>query len=170
MATYNVCKAPFSIHGLYHPEDGAPYVRDFSHMPRTGAAYFDLYANGEHIHAFLPTEPTPTENGVILESMMYLPFGGMRNITIHFPSYNDINDVSLALDENATVLPPTRTNTRFPSCFTARPLHRAAVLPAAVQHIPLCWHRCWILTLQISVFRAVAAASLPWPTTSPPCR
>lgn len=149
MITYDVRKAPFSIHGLYRPEDGgpfrrmpqevaaainpgvldlygntaggrirfktdsnrvvlkwiAPYIRDFSHMPRTGTAYFDLYANGEHIHTFLPTEPQKTEKGLVLESMIYLPFGGMRDITIHFPLYNDVTDVSLALDENACVLP-----------------------------------------------------------------
>lgn len=147
--TYDVRKAPFSIHGLYRPEDGgrflrmptsvaenvsngvaelhghtaggrirfrtdskrivlkwrAPYVQDFPHMPRTGAAYFDLYANGKHLNAFRPTEPQTTDDGLLLESMGYIPFEGVCDILIHFPLYNDVTDVVVALDEGAQVLP-----------------------------------------------------------------
>lgn len=149
MRTYDVRKAPFSIHGLCRPEDGgrflripqevaetvstgvaelhghtaggrlrfrtdstrvalkwrAPYVQDFPHMPRTGAAYFDLYANGHHVHAFVPSAPQTTDDGLVLEAVVHVPFEGMCDILIHFPLYNDITDVVVALDETAAVSP-----------------------------------------------------------------
>ncbi len=83
-----------------------PFVRNFAHMPRTGTAYFDLYANGSHIHTFLPAEPQQTETGLVLESMIRVPNPGMTEIEIYFPLYNPVQDVVLALDEGATVLPP----------------------------------------------------------------
>ncbi len=161
MRTYDPRKAPFSIHGLYRPEDGgrflrmptevaetvsagvtelhghtaggrlrfrtdsrrvalkwrAPYVQDFPHMPRTGAAYFDLYVNGEHIDVFRPPAAEPTEDGLLLEAMGRVPFGGICDILIHFPLYNDVTDLVIALDENAEILPPTPYAHMLPVVF-----------------------------------------------------
>ncbi len=149
MRTWDVRKAPFSIHGLYRPEVGgvfrrmpqevadtvndgvkdfcrltagghirfktdskrfvlkwrAPYFCDFPHMPRTGTAFFDLYANGQHIHTFIPNDPQETADGLLAEAMVTLPFDGMNDIVIYFPLYNAVYDLSLALEEQATVLP-----------------------------------------------------------------
>jgi len=85
----------------------APYVQDFSHMPRTGAAYFDLYVNGEHVNTFIPQRPQSNNAEALLEAMAHIPLEGTCDILIHFPLYNDITDLAVALDENAEVLPAT---------------------------------------------------------------
>ncbi len=161
MRTYDPRQAPFSIHGLYRPEDGgrflriptsvaervnsgvlelhghtaggrlrfrtdsrrvalkwcAPYVQDFSHMPRTGAAYFDLYVNGEHIHTFIPAKDEPCDDHHILEAMGHTSRDGMCDILIHFPLYNDILDMAIALDDDAEVLPASPYTHELPVVF-----------------------------------------------------
>ncbi len=94
-----------------------PYIQDFSHMPRTGAAFFDLYANGEHIHTFIPPKTEPPEEEVPLEAIVHIPFEGMCDILIHFPLYNEINDIAVALEKDATVLPATPYAHELPVVF-----------------------------------------------------
>lgn len=94
-----------------------PFVRDFSHMPRTGSAYFDLYSDGAHIHTFLPNPPQETEDGLVLEAMMHLLHTNMQEVEIYFPLYNPVQDLVIALDENATVLPPDPYTYPLPVVF-----------------------------------------------------
>ena len=89
-----------------------PQTTSFPHMPATGTSCFDLYANGQHIHAFLPGQPDlyragdpiDVENGILYQSLLNIPFEGMKDILIHFPLYNEVADLKVALEEGASVL------------------------------------------------------------------
>jgi len=95
----------------------APFVRDFNHMPRTGTAYFDLYADGAHIHTFIPSLPQQTDEEVVLEAMVHIPVPHLQEIEIYFPLYNPVQDVTIALEEHATVLPPDPYTYPLPVVF-----------------------------------------------------
>lgn len=79
------------------------------HMPLTGSSCFDLYVNGVFHNVFRPgvgadgKAPLPLDQGY--ESTISFPDRQMRDILIHFPLYNNITDVRLALEEDAQLLP-----------------------------------------------------------------
>ena len=86
---------------------------DFPHMPMTGTSCFDLYADGVYCNVFRPGitlsggfgDSIPIENGY--QSGYTFPDSRMREILIHFPLYNDVSQVWIALEEHAQVLPGT---------------------------------------------------------------
>lgn len=77
----------------------------FPHMPLTGTSGFDLYqdcGNGfEYWRTFVP----PYDFNGQYESLVPLPTDGMRKIMIHFPLYNDVDELYIGLDENAEINP-----------------------------------------------------------------
>ena len=82
---------------------GAPHR--FPHMPRTGAAGFDLYVDdpesGSRFHRpFIP--PHDFENGYASRIRLH---GGKkkRYITVNFPLYNDVSEVYIGVCKGATV-------------------------------------------------------------------
>ena len=81
---------------------GAPHR--FSHMPRTGAAGFDLYIddpeNGSRYHrTFVP--PYDLETGYASKINLYIK--KPRYITINFPLYNKVKDVFIGVSKGSTV-------------------------------------------------------------------
>lgn len=77
----------------------------FSHMPLTGTSGFDLYEklDGKHIYRRTFVPPFDMETGY--EGIHHLPAGIMRDITINFPLYNNVEKLYIGLDENAALLP-----------------------------------------------------------------
>lgn len=76
----------------------------FSHMPRTGAAGFDLYIddpeNGSRYHrTFVP--PFDLETGYASRIKLYTK--KLRYITINFPLYNKVKDVFIGVSKGSTV-------------------------------------------------------------------
>lgn len=67
------------------------------HMPTTGVCGFDLYINNDYFGTFVP--PIDIEDGY--ESMLTLPDGDMKNITINFPLYNNVSNLYVGLDKEA---------------------------------------------------------------------
>jgi hypothetical protein len=74
----------------------------FSHMTQAGVCGFDMYAEcdggNRHVKTFLPPEDVS-----VLEYTNVFNFeeSKMRQITINFPLYNNVESVYIALDENA---------------------------------------------------------------------
>ena len=79
---------------------------EMSHMPLTGSGGFSLFEitkNGErYVTTFAPMHQTD-KNG--FAAGVQLGVGGMRKYVMYFPLYNNVDRLSVALDENATVQP-----------------------------------------------------------------
>lgn len=67
------------------------------HMPQTGISGFDLYVGDKFFGMFIP--PMDMDGG--FEGIIQLGEKKMREITIHFPLYNNVDDVYVGLQEVA---------------------------------------------------------------------
>lgn len=83
-----------------------PSLTRFDHMPLTGTSCFDLYVDGEYCGPFIPggMEAPEKEQTLVAKATRGIPGKGMKEILIHFPLYNNVTDVHIALDEGAQVL------------------------------------------------------------------
>lgn len=81
-------------------------VTRFSHMPLTGTSCFDLYADGHYVDGFRPdfTQARGDEHNRY-DATLYFSERKVRDILIHFPLYNEVRDVFIAVEEDAVVLP-----------------------------------------------------------------
>lgn len=90
---------------------GWPALSEKNHMPMTGTSCFDLYADGIFCGTLRPADHIPGDSGdpIPLEkgyqSSCSFPDSKMREILIHFPLYNDVSQVWIALDDGAQLLP-----------------------------------------------------------------
>lgn len=80
-----------------------PTITHFPHMPFTGSSGFDLYLykNGEqkYFKTFVP--PINMEGGY--ESVAHFGNRDEKDIVINFPLYNDLSELYIGLQEDATV-------------------------------------------------------------------
>ncbi len=67
------------------------------HNSFTGSAGFDLYADNKYIKAFIP----PLEMTAGYEQIVELGSKELREITINFPSYSNVKELYVGLQENA---------------------------------------------------------------------
>lgn len=89
-----------------------PGVNTIPTMPMVGIAGFDLYADGEYCNSFRPginldgdfDEVVLSDNG--FTSGYTFRTRKMRELLIHFPLYNDVDQVFIALEDDALILPP----------------------------------------------------------------
>lgn len=93
----------------------------FDHMPMTGVSCFDLYADGQYCNVLRPgilqnqQFPIPLEEGY--ETLYEFPDCRMRDLVLNFPLYNNITALSIALDEQATVLSGGEYTHRLPIVY-----------------------------------------------------
>lgn len=78
---------------------------NFDHMPKTGFACFDLYVDGEYKNSF--RHSSKKTYGNTYDSTITVGEKKMREILINFPLYNAVDDVFIALDDDATIEAPT---------------------------------------------------------------
>lgn len=83
-----------------------PSLTNFNHMPLTGTSCFDLYIDGKYHSPFNPGAVTAPAEGEVLvaEATHCIHREGMKEVLIHFPLYNDVQDVYIAVNEEATLL------------------------------------------------------------------
>lgn len=82
-----------------------PTVCHFPHMPLTGTSCFDLYADGEYVNVFRPEFfDKNKDESERYDATIFFGERKMRDIMIHFPLYNEVRDVLVALKADATVL------------------------------------------------------------------
>lgn len=74
-------------------------VEPMSHMPLTGQAGFDLYADGEYYGTFVP--PVDVKDGY--DHILEFSEKKCREITIHMPLYCDVKSVLVGLQNTAQV-------------------------------------------------------------------
>lgn len=75
-----------------------PVKVHFPHMPHTGVSGFDLYVDGRFFSSFIP--PVDMNGGY--ESVIELGEKKKRTITINFPLYNNVDDLYLGLQKDAS--------------------------------------------------------------------
>lgn len=98
-------------------------IGSIPHMPFTGSACFDLYADGTYCNVFRPGidihghySDNTVENGVYASGYTFKS-KQMREILIHFPLYTNVEQVVIALEETARVLAPTEYAVEAPVVF-----------------------------------------------------
>ena len=84
-----------------------PWIGRYVNFCRIGESCFDLYADGQYVGAFLPEQGNmpETPEPVTYRMTITLPDRKMRDMVIHFPSYNAVSRVSVGLDSGAVLLP-----------------------------------------------------------------
>lgn len=77
------------------------------HNSRGGMSCFDLYADGQYCNTFFPGLEKPEEDlgGGGYRAMHTFAEKKEREILIHFPLYNNVTKVYIALEEGASVRP-----------------------------------------------------------------
>ena len=70
----------------------------FPHMPSTGVSGFDMYVNEDYIKTFIP--PTDMTGGY--EDVFHFEEICEREITIHFPLYNNVKDLYIGLQKGSS--------------------------------------------------------------------
>lgn len=83
------------------------------HIAVTGSSCFDLYADGEYCNVFRPGidvngkySDDKRMDGGYQSGYVFKGESQMRELLIHFPLYNGVEEVYIALEENAQLLPP----------------------------------------------------------------
>jgi len=98
-----------------------PQIVRFDHMPKTGSSYFDLYVDGVYWNVFRHGLLNGLEQKELPPNAYdaSLTLGGrkMREILIHFPLYNPVDDVFIGLDEDAQILPAAEYTYQKPVVF-----------------------------------------------------
>ena len=92
-----------------------PDLKAYPHQPLTGSHCFDLYADGVYINAFRPDTSAAGAHvsradfsvSQGYDAMISLGERKMREIEIGFPLYSPVSDVYVALESDASLLPPT---------------------------------------------------------------
>lgn len=82
------------------------YEGDMGQMPHfayTGSCGFDIYFDNNYAGTFVP--PDGKTQGY--DSIRRFDGGGMREVTINFPLYSEVNVLYIGLDENAVIEEPT---------------------------------------------------------------
>jgi len=80
-----------------------PTLCKFPHMPLTGTSCFDLYVDGTYCGPFNFDNGKQEESCVVGEATLNIPNRGMHEVLIHFPLYNNVTDLYIALEENAKI-------------------------------------------------------------------
>lgn len=72
------------------------------HFALSGSAGFDMYVDDRYAGSFIPPFDIATE----YESCLELDSEQMKNITINFPLYSNLNELYIGIDEGATLQSP----------------------------------------------------------------
>lgn len=88
-------------------------ITKMSHFPLTGSAGFDLYSNDQYMMTFIP--PYDIEDGY--DSIYDFSDSALREITINFPLYSDVNALFIGLHNDAQILPATDYTNEKPVVF-----------------------------------------------------
>ena len=97
-----------------------PMVRNFSHMPRTGASGFDLYEVNDGVCTYVKTFVPPKDVTDGYESIAKLDGKKMRSFEINFPLYNRVDELYVGVREARLWERAQNTSTRSRCFITAR--------------------------------------------------
>ena len=78
-------------------------IGKMSHFALCGSAGFDLYVENRFVKSYAP----PFDISCGYEGIIELGSSKMREITINFPLYSNVNELYIGLDESASIAEPT---------------------------------------------------------------
>ncbi len=84
-----------------------PYVVRLPHNPMTSTSGFDIYVKKDGVDTYYKTFVPPFDMKMGYESSVTFPSAEKREITIHFPLYNDVSSLHIGLQKTANVWPAT---------------------------------------------------------------
>ncbi len=90
-----------------------PHISRMPHMPLMGSAGFDLYEKGRYLGSFVP--PVDMQDGY--HSVIHLGKRAMRDLTINFPLYSEVEQLLVGLDKDAALLCGERYQNDHPVLF-----------------------------------------------------
>ncbi len=85
-----------------------------THMPLTGSSSFSIYCNGEYCGVFRAA--SPKEYNGTWTSELTLP-EGEKDVVIFFPLYNNVKNVQISLEREATLSEGKEYKTELPIVF-----------------------------------------------------
>ena len=89
-----------------------PYINLMPHMPLSGSSCFDMYADGEYVHTYMPDwdfmgkyfkECSEDFSVAEFEGVVEFEDKKMRDIVINFPLYYAVEKVFLGVEESARI-------------------------------------------------------------------
>ena len=80
-----------------------PTITHFPHMPFTGSSGFDIYVYRNGSYKYCRTFVPPMDMTDGYESIAHFADREEKDIIINFPLYNDVNDLYIGLQEDATI-------------------------------------------------------------------
>jgi len=88
-----------------------PYTYTVPHMALTGSSCFDLYVDGKYHNVFRPgidetKSAAKTDSDKGFSSGFVFPDNKRKEILIHFPLYNPVDEVFIYVEDNAKIYAP----------------------------------------------------------------
>ena len=96
-----------------------PYIYSVPHMALTGSSCFDLYVDGQYHNVFRPgvdetKSATGTDSDKGFSSGFVFPDKKRREILIHFPLYNPVDEVYIYVEDDANIYAPKEYKHELP--------------------------------------------------------
>ena len=121
------------------------YLWLMSHMPLTGSSGFSLFEETEEGEIFIKNLAPISSDAHGFTAEIPLKGGVMRNYILYFPLYNDVKEITIALDKNAQVKAGKKYRDELPILYygssitqggcASRPDHAYQSLIAKRNHI-----------------------------------
>ena len=92
-------------------------VTRMNHFPLTGTGGFDVYINDGEGEIYHRTMVPPRNIEEEYESLVPFVKMGMRDVTINFPLYSEVEELYIGLDENALVEAPSPYRDEMPIVY-----------------------------------------------------
>lgn len=86
------------------------------HMTQTAQSGFSLYADNAFFRAFIPPYEKPESYGGFEGEIVFFD-NKLRDITIYFPSHNEVRELYVGLNDGCRILPPDEYKIRKPVLF-----------------------------------------------------
>jgi len=91
--------------------------RTMSHMPILGSSGFDCYLNLDGEEVFCGSLIPPAKRSAGYESILRFPDRRLREVTLNFPLYDQVQALYLGVQEDAQILPPRPYSIEKPVVF-----------------------------------------------------
>lgn len=73
------------------------------HMPFLGSSGFDLYVIHDGMYQYMGSFIPPINRGNVFESIVKFDFRMMREIVIHFPLYDNVDELLIGVEQDALI-------------------------------------------------------------------
>lgn len=90
-----------------------PEILHHNRMPMSGLCGFDMFSGSRFVHTFIPPLAAKDNYELIYDFQTE----ELREITLHFPLYNEVSELYIGLDSTADIMPPEPYLTELPVVY-----------------------------------------------------